>query len=95
MQCAGRSRIAATVEESPAEEQPTAGRTPTADAPTAPGNTGVSVGWYVNKVQGARTISNKLAANIGKRPDNVTCPVHLPARAGATIRCELTAGGVQ
>ncbi|TLS46902.1 DUF4333 domain-containing protein [Streptomyces montanus] len=83
---------AAAAEESPAEEEPTAVETPAGDDPAAPGDTGVSENGAVHKARVAQTISDKLAANTGKRPDRVTCPEHLPARVGATIRCRLTAG---
>jgi hypothetical protein len=82
----------AAVEEDPAEKQPTAEEKPVGDDPAEPGNTGVSEGGAVHKARVAQTISDKLAADAGKRPDRVTCPEHLPARVGATIRCELTAG---
>ncbi|MCG5213063.1 DUF4333 domain-containing protein [Streptosporangium sp. KLBMP 9127] len=81
-----------SVEVDPAEKQPTAEETPVGDDPAEPKNTGVSEGGAVHKARVAQTISDKLAADTGKRPDRVTCPAHLPARVGATIRCELTAG---
>ena len=74
------------------EEQPTAAEQPAGDDPTEPENTGVSEDGAVHKARVAQTISDKLAADMGKRPDRVTCPEHLSARVGATIRCELTAG---
>ncbi|UUU26335.1 DUF4333 domain-containing protein [Streptomyces sp. DSM 40750] len=75
-----------------AEEQPTAEEKPASDGPAEPENTGVSEEGAVHKARVAQTIADKLAADTGKRPDRVTCPEHLPARVGATIRCELTAG---
>ncbi|MFD3374117.1 MULTISPECIES: DUF4333 domain-containing protein [unclassified Streptomyces] len=82
-----------TPEEEPtAEKQPTAEEQPVGDDPTEPENTGVNEGGAVHKARVAQTISDKLAADTGKRPERVTCPQHLPARVGATIRCELTAG---
>ncbi|WP_327397285.1 DUF4333 domain-containing protein [Streptomyces phaeochromogenes] len=87
------SESAAAVEERPtAEEQPTAEERPVGDDPSEPENTGVNEGGAVHKARVAQTISDKLAADTGKRPDRVTCPEHLPARVGATIRCELIAG---
>ncbi|MFE2643185.1 DUF4333 domain-containing protein [Streptomyces nigra] len=86
------STDAAVAEENPAKEEPTAGETPAGDDPAEPENTGVNEGGAVHKARVAQTISDKLAANTGKRPDRVTCPEHLPARVGATIRCQLTAG---
>ncbi|MEU0116713.1 DUF4333 domain-containing protein [Streptomyces bobili] len=86
------SEDAAAVEEAPVEEQPTAEEKPVGDDPAEPENTGVNEGGAVHKARVAQTISDKLAADTGKRPDRVTCPEHLPARVSATIRCELTAG---
>ncbi|MFE3249165.1 DUF4333 domain-containing protein [Streptomyces sp. NPDC059209] len=81
------------VEEEPtAEEEPTPEEEPGGDDPAAPENTGVSEEGAVHKARVAQTISDKLAADTGKRPDRLTCPEHLPARVGATITCELTAG---
>ncbi|CCK29374.1 putative secreted protein [Streptomyces davaonensis JCM 4913] len=74
------------------EEEPTAEEQPTGEAPSAPENEGVNEGGAVHKARVAQTIADKLAADTGRRPDKVTCPEHLPARVGATIRCELTAG---
>lgn len=84
---------AAAAEEAPTEKRPTAEEQRVGDDPAEPEDTGVSEGGAVHKARVAQTISDKLAANSGKRPDRVTCPEHLPARVGATIRCELTAGG--
>ncbi|MCF6471286.1 DUF4333 domain-containing protein [Nonomuraea sp. MG754425] len=86
------SEEATAVEENPAEKQPRAEEGPVGDDPAEPGSTGASEDGAVHKARVAQTISDKLAANSGKRPDRVTCPQHLPARVGATIRCELTAG---
>ncbi|MFD3920119.1 DUF4333 domain-containing protein [Streptomyces sp. NPDC058595] len=81
-----------TAEEQPAEEQPTAEEQPGGDDPAEPENTGVSEEGAVHKARVAQTISDKLAADTGKRFERLTCPEHLPARVGATITCELTAG---
>ncbi|MEV5892040.1 DUF4333 domain-containing protein [Nonomuraea fuscirosea] len=86
------SEEAAAVEEGPADKRPTAAETPVGDDPAEPEDRGASENGAVHKARVAQTISDKLAANTGKRPDRVTCPQHLPARVGATIRCELTAG---
>ncbi|MFI7455773.1 DUF4333 domain-containing protein [Nonomuraea sp. NPDC049714] len=86
------SEEAAAVEEAPTEKRQTAEEKRVGDDPAGPEDTGVSEGGAVHKARVAQTISDKLAANAGKRPDRVTCPEHLPARVGATIRCELTAG---
>ncbi|MCI3226401.1 DUF4333 domain-containing protein [Streptomyces sp. NP-1717] len=83
---------AAAVEEQPTAEEPTAEEQPGGDDPAEPENTGVSEEGAVHKARVAQTISDKLAADTGKRPDRLTCPEHLPARVGATITCELTAG---
>ncbi len=83
----------ATANESAAavEERSTVQERPVGDDPAEPENTGVSEDEAVHKARVAQTISDKLAAGTGKRPDRVTCPEHLPARVGATISCELTA----
>jgi hypothetical protein len=86
------------------EKEPTAGRTPTGDKPAAPAEptggktvapdtTGVNEGGAVHKARVALTISDKIAARTGKRPTLVTCPAHLPARIGASIRCQVTTDG--
>ncbi|MFE9686832.1 DUF4333 domain-containing protein [Streptomyces sp. NPDC006285] len=89
---AAASEDAAVVEEDPAEEKPTAEEKPVGDDPAEPENTGVNEGGAVHKARVALTISDKLAADTGKRPDRVTCPEHLPARVSATIRCQVIAG---
>ncbi|MFG2023662.1 DUF4333 domain-containing protein [Streptomyces sp. NPDC048825] len=83
------SEDAAPVEE-PVEEQPTAEEKPAGDDPAKPENTGVSEEGAVHKARVALTISDKVAADTGKRPKMVTCAEHLPARVGATIRCQIT-----
>jgi len=84
------SEDAAAVVEDPAEEQPTAEETPVGDDSAEPENTGVSGERAVHRSRVALTISDKVAADTGKRPKRVTCAENLPARVGATIRCELT-----
>ncbi|GGK97053.1 hypothetical protein GCM10010094_67280 [Streptomyces flaveus] len=84
------SEETAPVEEDPAEEQPTAEEKPVGDDPAKPENTGVSEEGAVHKARVALTISDKVAADTGKRPKMVTCAEHLPARVGATIRCQIT-----
>lgn len=86
------SEEAAAAEEAPTEKRQTPEEQRVGDDPAKPEDAGVSEGGAVHKARVAQTISDKLAANSGKRPDRVTCPEHLPARVGATIRCELTAG---
>jgi hypothetical protein len=46
----------------------------------------------VDKDQVARIISNKLAQQVGRRPDAVTCPDNLKGVRGATLRCQLVDG---
>lgn len=43
----------------------------------------------------ARQGKAALAAQVGKQPDAFSCPEDLPAKAGATIRCQLADGGTQ
>jgi Domain of unknown function (DUF4333) len=47
----------------------------------------------VDKDQVAQILSNKLAQQVGRKPDSVTCPDNLKGTKGATLRCELTDGG--
>ncbi|MFB8087216.1 DUF4333 domain-containing protein [Streptomyces sp. NPDC055992] len=49
----------------------------------------------VDKAEVARQGKAALAAQVGKQPDSFTCPENLPARAGATIRCQLADSGKQ
>ncbi|WP_156689221.1 DUF4333 domain-containing protein [Mycobacterium sp. Marseille-P9652] len=46
----------------------------------------------VDKVQVASEISDKLAQQVGSRPDSVTCPDNLKGVQGATLRCQLKDG---
>jgi hypothetical protein len=46
----------------------------------------------VDKNQVANTISQKLADQVGRKPDSVTCPDNLKGAEGATLRCQLTDG---
>ncbi|HTX96235.1 MAG TPA: DUF4333 domain-containing protein [Mycobacterium sp.] len=46
----------------------------------------------VDKNQVASIISNKLAQQVGRRPDSVICPDNLKGTEGATLRCQLTDG---
>jgi hypothetical protein len=41
----------------------------------------------------AKQASAVLAEQAGQEPDDFTCAEDLPAKVGASIRCELTAGG--
>lgn len=47
----------------------------------------------VEKDELAETIGRRLEQKVGQRPDEVTCPRELPAEVGASVKCELTAGG--
>lgn len=46
----------------------------------------------VDKDQVAHIISDKLLAQVGSKPDAVTCPDNLKGVEGATLRCQLTDG---
>lgn len=39
-----------------------------------------------------KTISDKLEAQVGQRPDSVSCPDPLKGKVGETVRCSLTSG---
>lgn len=41
----------------------------------------------------ARQAAAVLEEQVGQAPDDLTCPEDLPAEVGASIRCDLTAGG--
>lgn len=41
----------------------------------------------------SRQASAALEEQIGRAPDDLTCPEDLPGEVGASIRCELTDGG--
>ncbi|WP_017595962.1 DUF4333 domain-containing protein [Nocardiopsis potens] len=41
----------------------------------------------------AQQAATVLEEQVGQAPDDLTCPEDLPAEVGASIRCELTAGG--
>jgi hypothetical protein len=46
----------------------------------------------VNKNDVAREVSDQLEAQVGHKPDKVTCPDNLKGVQGATLRCTLTDG---
>lgn len=50
-------------------------------------------GTSVDKETVAQEAAKELEAQVGQTPDDVTCPEDLPGEVGASIRCELTAGG--
>ncbi|MGW8849645.1 DUF4333 domain-containing protein [Streptomyces xiamenensis] len=47
----------------------------------------------VGKDEVAAQASAALEERVGQAPDDLTCAEDLPAKVGASIRCELTAGG--
>lgn len=49
----------------------------------------------VAKAEVARQGKAALAAQAGRQPDAFSCPEDLPARVGATVRCQLAADGKQ
>jgi uncharacterized protein DUF4333 len=46
----------------------------------------------VDKQQVASILSNKLAQQVGRKPDSVTCPDNLKGVVGSSLRCQLTDG---
>ncbi len=46
----------------------------------------------LDKNEVASLISNRVAQQVGKRPDSVTCPDNLKGVQGATLRCQLVDG---
>ncbi|WP_405901593.1 DUF4333 domain-containing protein [Streptomyces sp. NBC_00727] len=49
----------------------------------------------VDKAEVARQGKAALAAQVGKQPDAFSCPKDLPAKVGATVRCQLADDGKQ
>jgi hypothetical protein len=47
----------------------------------------------VDKAQVASVISDKLAQQVGRKPDSVTCPDNLKGVVGTTLRCQLSDAG--
>ena len=39
-----------------------------------------------------KTVSDRLEAQVGQKPDKIDCPGDLTGKAGETMRCMLTAG---
>ncbi|WP_405940395.1 DUF4333 domain-containing protein [Streptomyces sp. NBC_00726] len=72
-----------------ADPQPSDSAQPS-DAAGADGASG-----SVPRAEVARQGKAALAAQVGKQPDAFSCPEDLPAKAGATIRCQLADGGTQ
>lgn len=54
-----------------------------------------SASGSVDKAEVARQGKAALAAQVGKQPDAFSCPEDLPAKVGATIRCQLADSGKQ
>ncbi|MEV5603162.1 DUF4333 domain-containing protein [Streptomyces sp. NPDC052299] len=54
-----------------------------------------SASGSVDKAEVARQGKAALAAQVGKQPDAFSCPENLPAKVGATIRCQLADSGKQ
>ncbi|MDT5010987.1 MAG: hypothetical protein QOH57_2604 [Mycobacterium sp.] len=47
----------------------------------------------VDKNDVAGVVSDRLAEQVGRKPDSVTCPENLQGKVGATVRCELVGDG--
>jgi hypothetical protein len=47
----------------------------------------------LDKAQVAQEISDKVAEQVGRTPDSVTCPANLPGKVGATLECDLVGDG--
>lgn len=54
-----------------------------------------SASGSVDKAEVARQGKAALAAQVGKQPDAFSCPEDLPAKVGATVRCQLADDGKQ
>ncbi|MEU9201015.1 DUF4333 domain-containing protein [Streptomyces sp. NPDC048332] len=64
--------------------------------PTDAASTGTDAGGQaVNRAEVARQGKAALTAQVGKAPDAFSCSEDLPARVGATIRCQLASEGKQ
>ncbi|MGA5543170.1 DUF4333 domain-containing protein [Mycobacterium sp. NPDC051198] len=49
----------------------------------------------ISKEQLAKTVKEKLEAQVGEKADSVVCDGTLPAKVDATQKCVLTAGGTK
>lgn len=47
----------------------------------------------VHRDEVAKQASAALEGEVGRAPDDITCPEDLPAKVGASVRCELTDAG--
>ncbi|QFG22237.1 DUF4333 domain-containing protein [Actinomadura sp. WMMB 499] len=73
-----------------------AGSTPPAPSSPATGAPGSGGGTQtVNRAEVARQGKAALTAQVGRAPDAFICRQDLPARVGATVRCQLAADGKQ
>lgn len=85
----GKAQIGFKVDDLPGEGASTTPPEPTGtpdDAAGAPA---------VDKAEVARQGKAALAAQTGRQPDALACQEDLPARVGATVRCQLAADGEQ
>lgn len=67
--------------------------TPTDAASTDTGTDTGAAGQSVGRAEVARQGKAALTAQVGKAPDAFSCPADLPAKVGATIRCQLASEG--
>lgn len=82
----GKVRMDVKVDDAPAGGQSSTRPDPASSAGSSGG---------VDKAEVARQGKAALAAQAGRQPDAFSCPEDLPARVGATIRCQLAADGKQ
>ncbi|TRV71988.1 DUF4333 domain-containing protein [Streptomyces sp. 130] len=57
--------------------------------PSDPAGADSGASGSVDKAEVARQGKAALAAQVGKQPDAFSCPEDLPAKVGATVRCQL------
>ncbi|WP_328904368.1 DUF4333 domain-containing protein [Streptomyces sp. NBC_00441] len=63
--------------------------------PSDPAGADSGASGSVDKAEVARQGKAALSAQVGKEPDAFSCPENLPAKVGATIRCQLADSGTQ
>ncbi|WP_408908010.1 DUF4333 domain-containing protein [Streptomyces albidoflavus] len=85
----GKAQIGFKVDDLPGE-----GASTTPPEPTGTPDDGAGAP-AVDKAEVARQGKAALAAQTGRRPDALACQEDLPARVGATVRCQLAADGEQ
>lgn len=56
-------------------------------------NVDFDMDWSVDRNDVAKTISEQLGQQTGRKIDSVSCPTNLKAAVGAMLRCELTDAG--